>query len=383
MRVLHLCKSFSKRSETFIYDQLREQKRQGLDVRVLTHRRALPQERPFEPVTVVPRPSDWNLKRIGYRLQEVLGLHPSYTSYWRTLRPRLEEEIRRVEPDVIHAHFGPVGAMIAPIADEMGVPTVVSFYGYDISELSQTERWTRLYDRIWQCSSAVTVLSREMKERALEAGSPPESTHIVHLGRRLDQFPYRPPNPPISHFLTVGRLAEKKGHFDAIQVVERAIQQSLDLHLTIVGDGPLRDPLHQYVRVRGLDEHVALLGSLPNEKVAELMSEADAFLLCSKTAENGDTEGTPTVLIEAQAVGLPCVSTRHAGIPEMLPEANHRFLAPEGNVDVLFDCVRRLVDLDQSELETVAEAGRQKIEEEFQLEGEMKKLDRIYEQQIP
>ena len=84
------------------------------------------------------------------------------------------------------------------------------------------------------------------------------------------------------------------------------------------------------------------------------------------------------MLIEAQAVGLPCVTTRHAGIPEMIPEANHRFLAPEGDVDAIFECIRDVRGCTEDERRRVAEAGREMVETSFSLEREAEKLRSLY-----
>jgi glycosyltransferase involved in cell wall biosynthesis len=202
--------------------------------------------------------------------------------------------------------------------------------------------------------------------------------HVVHLARDLSNFSYRPPEGAVSEWISVGRLTEKKGHLDAIRAVQKETERGEPLRLRIVGDGPQRDDLEQYIRANDLEDTVELLGSRPNAEVGRLLRDADAFLLCSKTAASGDREGTPTVLVEAQAVGLPCVSTRHAGIPEMIPEANHQFLAPEGDVDAIAECIRRVRTCSEAERRRVAEAGREMVETSFSLERETQKLQSVY-----
>lgn len=379
LRVTHLCKAFSKRSETFIYDYVTELDRQGVDTHVVANRRANRTERPFEPVTVIPWPALWNPRRIGYRLLEVLGLDGALDSAWRELWPGAEAAIAQTDPDVLHAHFGRPGVKAVPIAKRLGRPLVVTFYGYDISELPRDRRWRRAYRAIWREAQAIVVLSEDMKDQAVRLGAPPDKVQIIHLARDLDDFAYRPPSTPITDVVSVGRLTEKKGHLDAIRAVQRENEQGGDLRLRIVGEGPQRADLEEYIRDHGLESTVELLGTVPNAEVARLLNDADAFLLCSKTSPSGDREGTPTVLIEAQAVGLPCVSTTHAGIPEMIPEPNHRFLAPEGNVDAIVECLHRLRACSDADVRRVAEAGREKIEESFCLSREVQKLRALYE----
>lgn len=379
IRVAHLCKAFSKRSETFVYDYVTELERQGVDNHVVANRRVNSEGRPFENVTVVPWPALWNPRRVGYRLLEVLGLDGGLGTSWRELWPGAEEAIEQIAPDVLHAHFGRLGVKAVPIAEQLDRPLVVTFYGYDISKLPREARWRKAYESIWRAARAIVVLSEDMKQQAVRLGAPPDNIHVVHLARDLDDFSYRPPSEPVTEFISVGRLTEKKGHFDAIRAVQRRSEEGGDLRLRIVGDGPQREELEQSVRAHGLQDTVEFLGSRPNAEVAQLLREADAFLLCSKTAPSGDREGTPTVLIEAQAVGLPCVSTTHAGIPEMIPEANHSFLAPEGEMSAIAERIRRLRVCSEEELRRVAEAGRAKIEESFCLSSEARALREIYE----
>lgn len=378
IRVAHLCKAFSKRSETFVYDYVTELERQGVDDHVVASKRVNHDERPFEKVDVVPWPAVWNPRRIGERLLEVLGVDGVLDSSWRARWLGADDVLRALDPDVLHAHFGRPGVKAVPLAEALGTPLVVTFYGYDISQLPRQKRWREAYEEIWRTARVITVLSEDMKRRAVRVGAPPEKVHVVHLARDLADFSYRSPTGPVSDLITVGRLTEKKGHLDAIQAVERVRQDGTDLRLRIVGDGPQRDELERYIRSHALQDTVKLLGTRPNAEVAQLLRDADAFLLCSKTAASGDREGTPTVLIEAQAVGLPCVATTHAGIPEMIPESNHRLLAPEGDVDAIAESIRTLRDCSEDERRQLAEAGRAKIEASFCLETEVEKLRRLY-----
>jgi glycosyltransferase involved in cell wall biosynthesis len=213
---------------------------------------------------------------------------------------------------------------------------------------------------------------------ARKIGCPDEKLSVVHLSRDLEQFPFRQPSQPVQRLLFVGRLVPKKAPLDAIRAVEQANEQGADLNLDVVGDGPLGENARRYVEEHGLSDTVMLHGRLPNAEVAEYMRTADAFLLPSKTAPDGNQEGTPTVLVEAQAVGLPCVTTRHAGIPEMIPEANHDLLVPEGNVAALTDTLCRLSSSAVEKLQQVAKRGRWKVERDFNLSGEVKHLKEIY-----
>jgi colanic acid/amylovoran biosynthesis glycosyltransferase len=217
-----------------------------------------------------------------------------------------------------------------------------------------------------------------MKEAVLELGCPEKKIHIVRLSRDLNQFAYNPPSQEAQRLLFVGRLTPKKAPLDAIQALEMANQNGADLRLHVVGDGELWDDVERYIERHSLHEDVLLHGRVPNEKVIEHMQAADAFVLPSKTAPSGDREGTPTVLVEAQASGLPCISTRHAGIPEMIPEENHDLLVQEGDVEALANKFLKVSTLTEKRLRRVAERGRRRIEDEFSISTQCEKLRSIY-----
>jgi glycosyltransferase involved in cell wall biosynthesis len=268
--------------------------------------------------------------------------------------------------------------MVAPVASALNCPLVVTFYGFDVSELAREPTWRREYKRLWSTVSEVTVLSEEMKERVVELGCPHEMVEVIHLSRDLSNFTFSPPTAPVRRLLSVGRLTEKKGHFTALQALKKVREDGYDIHLDLVGEGPLRSKIEAFVQRHELAEAVRLHGAVPNREVVSMMGKADAFLLCSETSPSGDKEGTPTVLIEAQAMGLPCVTTRHAGIPEMIPEENHDLLAPEGNSEVVKDRLHILIDESSDRYRERARRGRMKIEQEFSLRSEVQKLRGLY-----
>jgi glycosyltransferase involved in cell wall biosynthesis len=226
------------------------------------------------------------------------------------------------------------------------------------------------------------VLSEEMKARIVRLGCPSNRIEVVHLSRDLEEFSFRPPTRPIEQVLFVGRLVPKKAPLDAIQAVQQANEQGAGLTLDMVGDGPLWKKVHRYVQEHNLSETITLHGQLPNAEVAEYMGTADVFLLPSKTAPDGDREGTPTVLIEAQATGIPCVTTEHAGIVEMIPEENRGFMVEEGDVESTCIQLQRLSNLSRAELLRISQRGRRNVYDNYSLEAESGKIKDIYESLI-
>lgn len=378
MRTLHFAESFSLLSETFIYDYVTELERQGVDNHVVTLNRQNEEARPFPKVYEVDAPDRWHPLRLWHRLRLRNERIPSRVSFWPQLRNQIVDVASTIRPDVIHAHFGPAGVIVAPVAERLGIPLVVTFYGYDVSSLPKKTFWKEKYDDLWPRVDGATVLSEEMRDRVVRFGCPSDRIEVVHLSRGLEEFSFRSPTRPVERVLFVGRLVPKKAPLDAIQAVDQANEQGAGLMLDMVGDGPLLEKARRYVKENDLSDTITIHGRLPNTEVAEYMRTADAFLLPSKTAPNGDREGTPTVLVEAQATGLPCVATRHAGIPEMIPDKFHDLLASEGDVGALAAVLYNLTRQSTNELKQIAVQGRRKVEEDFSLSGEVETLRNLY-----
>lgn len=379
MKVVHYSNLFSPLSQTFIYDYVTELERQGVECHFLTGKRENEAERPFANVHVVDPPSRWHPERLWHRGLAQFGRGEASESTVPIIRRRIRDRMDRLSPEAIHAHFGPEGVLVGPVAQKMGIPLVVSFHGYDAFELPRREGWLQKYHELFKQVSAVTVVSRLMAQALEQLGCPRERIHLIRVGKRMAEYPLRSEaHYPVKRWLFVGRFSEKKAPLDGVRAFERFIRKDRSHTLRMVGEGPLLGKVRNYVQARGLDANVRILGSLNHERVKEEMNCADAFLLCSKTASNGDMEGVPTVLMEAQALGLPCITTRHSGIPEVIPEASQWLLAEEGNVDDIASKMELLCGVSSEELRRIVMQGRHKVETEFNLEEETARLIEIY-----
>jgi glycosyltransferase involved in cell wall biosynthesis len=183
--------------------------------------------------------------------------------------------------------------------------------------------------------------------------------------------------PGIFRILAVGRLVEKKGLDDALAVAALLAQKDVRFRFRVVGEGPLRGALESQARALGLDSRVSFTGALPREAVFREMALCDVFFLPSRVASSGDREGTPTVLIEAGALGIPCVATRHAGTPEIVLDERTGLLADERDLRGLAERLERLARNAALRRE-LGEAARRHIEAEFELGSQCARLEAIY-----
>jgi colanic acid/amylovoran biosynthesis glycosyltransferase len=177
--------------------------------------------------------------------------------------------------------------------------------------------------------------------------------------------------------LTVARLVPKKGLEYAIRAVAALAAKNYEIRYEIAGEGRERDTLKQLIAELRLDGIVTLLGAQDGEAVTRLMDCADVFVLPSVTGDDGDQEGTPVALMEAQAVGLPVVSTRHGGIPEVVLHEKTGLLVPERDVDALVGAIEFLIQHDDQRDE-FGRAGATHIREHYDLERVNNDLVELY-----
>jgi len=186
---------------------------------------------------------------------------------------------------------------------------------------------------------------------------------IVRCGVNTEQFaPAAPGEGRYPVVLSVGRLVEKKGHRVLVKAFGRLSDR--DAKCMIVGDGPERAALEQEIAREALVDRVSLAGSLPNDRVRELLLEAAVFCLpCVRDAE-GDMDGIPVVLMEAMASGVAVVAGDLPAIRELVRDGETGLLIPPGNVEACAAALERLLT-DADERMRLAEAGRRWVQEEF------------------
>jgi colanic acid/amylovoran biosynthesis glycosyltransferase len=373
MNVAHYLSNFSPTSETFIYDLIVELQLHGIKNQVITNTRYNLHSRPFENVTLVPLPSRWNTRRIWFKARSLFSPSNPFIKRAELLDASLWKTLTHLKPDILHAHFGPQGVIVGNSADKLRIPLFVSFYGYDVSRKIEHYEWNHIYKQMFRQMAVAVVLSNEMRRRVIDLGVPSDRVKLIHLGKKMKDYPFRLPRGTVKNWISVGRFVEKKGFFDCIEAFKIATRGSGAV-LRLVGTGDLIEDVKTFVRQSAITDRVVFLGELEHDVVKRIMARSDAFILCSKIAQNGDKEGTPTVLMEAQAIGLPCVSTNHSGIPEVIAEENHWLLAEEGNVDGIAGRMKELINCSEEQLQNISIHGRRKIEKEFNIEKEARKL---------
>jgi colanic acid/amylovoran biosynthesis glycosyltransferase len=283
--------------------------------------------------------------------------------------------------DILHAHFGPVANSFRFARALWSAPLVVTFHGYDFCAVPR-EEGPNVYQHLFEAADAVTVNSEYALRKVMKLGCNSQKMRLLHVGLDLEQFAFRDrvraPGDPI-RLLSVGRLVEKKGIEYALRAVARVCAQHPALTYEIIGDGPLRAGLKELAGELGFGDRVRFHGARDSRFIQERMAEAHIFVLPSVTAGDGDQEGTPVSLMEAQAAGLPILSTLHSGIPEAVLDGQSGLLAPERDFKALADKLLHLIAHPEI-CRAMGTRGRRHIEEHFDLRKLNRDLVKIYEE---
>jgi len=330
-RVLHVVGRFLPRTETFIYTIVTHHI--DYEASVLCHSRLHELEFPFPRVHVCPKPD--TKRSVGWwfdaSVERATGRSP-----WRRAVEHLLDQLR---PDIVHAHFGPIGCEMAEITTAAGVPLITSLYGVDAAVLPYMAHWREAYARLFDCGDLFLAEAPEMRRKVIAAGAPPERTVIQPIVIDLSRYPRWTPGPE-PRVLFAGRFIEKKGLLDAIAAFDRAYATQPAARLTIVGDGP--DGIDAQALARRLSSARAIefVGSQPHAELMRMLAATTVLIHPSVTAVDGDSEGgAPTILLEAQAIGTPIVTTRHADIPHVAPEGPGVRLCDEHDISALGDAL--------------------------------------------
>ncbi|MGC2636074.1 MAG: glycosyltransferase, partial [Acidobacteriaceae bacterium] len=236
------------------------------------------------------------------------------------IAPHFLRSVALCRPALLHAHFAVDAAIALPLQKHLGIPLVVTLHGYDVASADTSLRRTaagraflRHRDQVFSRTSFFVCVSEHIRAQAIARGFPAARLLTLPIGIDLHLFA---PDPLRSRsrdpiVLFVGRLVEKKGCAHLLRAMALIEQRHPTAKLLIVGDGPLLEPLRLQARSSMLG--CTFLGPQPPAVVRDLMHRASVLAAPSIVAADGDTEGLPIVVCEAQAIGLPIVAFRGPG----------------------------------------------------------------------
>src|SRR6266566_3387089 len=281
--------------------------------------------------------------------------------------------------DHVHVHFANRAAHTAVFLKEIsGIPFSVTAHGQDfMKELGSDDLLREI------CAAAEFVAAETDYSRELLRQRCPDSAckiHRVYNGIDLERFP-APALATMNHvprIISVGRLVEFKGFEHLIDACAELARRGFDFSCDIIGDGPLRETLRSKIAKLNVSSRFNLLGSLSQKAVLEKLRDADIFALASTADAQGATDVFPTVILEAMASARPVVSTRLAGIPELVVDGETGVLVSPGEPTALTEALAQLV-CDRELRLRYERAGRTRIEQHFRIEHTVAPLLKLFE----
>jgi colanic acid/amylovoran biosynthesis glycosyltransferase len=248
----------------------------------------------------------------------------------------LQARLRRHKIEAILANFGPCAAWLCDASRRANVPLVAHFHGYDAHGVVELDYYREKYHVLGKQAAAIIAVSNVMREALISLGMPEEKIEVIRCGVDIDAFTFKAGREPAARFLSVGRFTEKKAPYLSILAFSEVAKRIPHAKLVMIGDGMLDEVVRNIAAATCPAGSVEVIGRADPAQVVSEMHKATALLQHSVTPAfgraAGDREGTPVVVLEAMACGLPVVGSRHAGIGEVVENGKSGFLIEERDV---------------------------------------------------
>lgn len=393
-RIVFVLKGYPRLSETFVAQEIAALEQRGLDIAIVSLRHPTDRlrhpvhERIRAPLLYLPEYLHQEPLRVLKALLAALarpGRLGTVLRLWARdwARDRTRNRLRRLGQALVlarempagtvalHAHFLHTPASVTRYAAHLvGLPWTASAHARDIWTSPDWEKREKLADCTW----AVTCTAANRDHLAVLA--PPGRVELVYHGLDLSRFNAPPPRQydpqAVPTILSVGRLVEKKGYDDLLRALA-LLPADLAWRFVHVGGGPLKADLAALAAELGLTDRIDWQGAQTQDAVLAHYRRADLFVLCSRIAGDGDRDGLPNVLVEAQSQGLPCVSTRVSAIPELLEDGVNGRLVDAGAPDQIASALAALLR-EPDGRRAMGRAGETKVRAHFALDGGIDRL---------
>jgi glycosyltransferase involved in cell wall biosynthesis len=263
----------------------------------------------------------------------------------------------------LHAHFADVATRVARMAGHLaGVPYTFTAHARDIyGEMAAGERLAR---NLRGAAAVIVASDFDAKHLRRTYGRAAARVERVYEGLDPDRFAYVAPESRPPTVIAVGRLIEKNGFADLVDACALLAARRCSFRCVIVGAGPLHGALRTQVTQLGLDHAVGLVGARPQEDVMRLVQRSAVLAAPCAVAADGERDGVPAVLLEALALGTPCVATDVSGIPEIVRNGETGLLVRQHDPSALAAAIQRLLE-DAWLRVGLAAAGRRLVEREL------------------
>jgi len=376
--IAHAIRGYLARTETFVGNQVTTLQEHGSVV--IAHHRSPNREFDVDNLYFINEQRSGARKKLGdiayTSLRAMLPADVTSASEW----------LGRFSPALWHFHFAVDAAFFLPLYRSMDIPAIVSLYGYDVSSFPRRLGGLgRLYvKRVFEEMDCFLAMSEDMKRDAIALGASEERVVVHYHGINAERFRFDARTFCASNpftILCVGSLEVKKGQHHLLQsLVEiKKARPEINAKVVLVGEGPLRGALEQFVREHNLHNAVELAGYVQHldPRFLRYYRNADVFVHFSTTQADNDKEGIPGTIVEAMASGLPVITTRHAGIPDVITHDTHGILLGENDFGGIALSLIQLYDNHERRAK-LGRAAALRALTELDLSSKTRQLEKIY-----
>ncbi len=387
----YVVKRYPRFSETFVVNEVLAHERAGVELVIFALR--APEDTHFQdgisrvraPVVYLPdrvqKASEfWALLREGARC---------CPDTWPRLSLAHTEDAREVLHAVslanacrqhgishLHAHFATSATTAARLAAKFtDIPYTFTAHAKDIFHESIDAQ--DLYAKVTDASAVVTVSDFNRAYLRRRFGAVSARIKRIYNGMDLSRLAYRDAQYREPVIVGVGRLVEKKGFIYLVRACRRLRDAGVQFKCEIIGSGPEARGLQNEIRALGLELYVKLLGPRPQRELVKMVARASALALPCVVGTDGNRDGLPTVLLEAMALGTPCVSTDVTGVPEVIKDGDTGLLVPQHDAVQLGQALARLLH-DSGTRVALARAARRLVEQHFDVDRNACELRKLF-----
>jgi colanic acid/amylovoran biosynthesis glycosyltransferase len=335
IRIIYLCTTFPRLSETFVQREVRALRSQTADLQIFS---LFGGEDTFEDKPVHRFPL-WQLTSLlwwipYWMIRRPKALHDCLALAFNRPFPQFlnwaenflgfgfavcqARRIEKLKPDLLHAIWATAPAAAAWMIHRLTqLPFSMGAHAYDVFQAGGD---TFLSEKI-KAARFIHTTTDFARQRLLSLGARPDQVHLIRRGLDLipDFAPERPPPPPL-RLLSIGRLVPKKGFRFLLEIATALKAEGIEFDLSIIGEGGLRQELEALIAEKKLGGHVRLLGALSNEATLAAYTQAHAYCFTGRVATDGDRDGLPNVVAEAMAFALPVFTTPVEGVLEAIQD---------------------------------------------------------------
>lgn len=281
---------------------------------------------------------------------------------WKAI---LLESLKKNKIQSILVEYGTHAHHLKDILEKVNIPIIVHFHGYDATQKNAVEKCNN-YKEVFQLATKVIAVSRVM-ENALKTLGCPEEKLVYNVYGPQPEFHKVTTMFSKKQFIGIGRFVDKKAPYYTILAFKDVLVKHKDAKLFLAGNGYLLETCNNLIKCFNLEDNVFCLGVITSNEYQKYLSESMAFVQHSITPDSGDMEGTPLAILEASVAGLPVISTKHAGIPDVIIDGETGLLCEEHDIKQMTKNMLFILD-HPNKAKTMGEKGKLNISLNYSLD---------------